>query len=79
MRADICSSDDHDTTNRLMVVLGELGAVREGDWEALGVGLHRFRVLGGELTLFVDAWCVDLEGPEEIVRRVLAELGRRDY
>lgn len=72
MRADICASDDYDTRERLLAALTELGAASEGDCESsLGVGLHRFRIGSEELSVFVDAWCVDVDGPDELVRRVV--------
>lgn len=71
MRADICASDDYATRDRLVSAIEALGGANEGDGEALGVGLHRFRFPTGELTVFIDAWCVDLDGPDELVRQVL--------
>ena len=71
MRADICASDDYDTRDRLMAAIGELGGTPDDHSEALGVGLHRFHLPGGELTVFADAWTVDIEGPDDLVRQVL--------
>ncbi len=71
MRADICASDDYDTRERLLSALGAVGATSEGEWEALGVGLHRFRAGADVLSIFIDAWMVDVEGPDELVRQVL--------
>jgi hypothetical protein len=71
MRADICASDDYETRERLLAAIRELGGVYEGDGEPLGVGLHRFRVGFETLTMFVDAWTVDLEGRDQLVRQVL--------
>ena len=78
MRADICASEDYGTRERLLAALHALGGSHTGDWEAHGVGLHRFHLPGGELTVFIDAWYVDLEGPDELVRQVLAELERNN-
>jgi hypothetical protein len=78
VRIDICASDDYATRERLLAALHEIGGAHEGDWSELGVGLHRFHCPGGELTLFIDAWYVDLEGPDELVRRVLAEMERAE-
>ena len=72
MRTDICASDDYETRERLLIALGEVGAAQEGDWEsAMGVGLHRFRVGFETLTVFIDAWTVDIEGPDALVQQVL--------
>ncbi|MDY3563575.1 hypothetical protein R5W23_005189 [Gemmata sp. JC673] len=71
MRADICASDDYATRDRLLAAIYELGGSPEGDTEALGVGLHRYRFPAGELTVFADAWLVDVEGPDQLVRDLL--------
>jgi len=71
MRADICASDDYNTRERLLQALSEIGAAPEGDGESLDVGLHRFRVGFETLTVFIDAWTVDLEGPDALVQQVL--------
>jgi hypothetical protein len=79
MRADICASDDYATRERLAVALGILGAVPEEDGEgSMGTGLYRFRVGFEILSIFIDAWTVDIEGPDELVQRVLAELQHND-
>ncbi|OWK35955.1 hypothetical protein [Fimbriiglobus ruber] len=76
VRADVCSSDDHETIARLQAVLREQGVVADDTWHdsPLGVGLQRFRCGKDELTVFVDAWMVDIAGPKELVDRVLAAL-----
>jgi hypothetical protein len=71
MRADICASDDYDTRERLLTALSEIGASSENDGDSLGIGLHRFRVGFETLTVFIDAWTVDLEGPDALVQQVL--------
>ena len=81
MRVDICATEDDDTQAALLSALAAVGAVYEAP-DALdspdspfGVGLHPFRTAGGErLTVYADAWGVDLEGPDELVNRVLAIL-----
>jgi hypothetical protein len=79
MRADVCASDDYETREQLLRALAEIGAANEGDWESsLGVGLHRFRVGFETLTIFIDAWSVDIEGPDELVRQVLQLISGRD-
>ncbi|MFM8272833.1 MAG: hypothetical protein ACKODX_10930 [Gemmata sp.] len=80
MRTDICASDDYDARERLLAALAEVGGASEGDREsALGVGLNRFTVGPEALTVFVDAWTVDLEGPDELVRQVLQLISTRDH
>jgi hypothetical protein len=79
VRVDICTSEDDDTRAALFAALAEVGASAEDadDAEAgmTGQGLHRFRTAAGEpLTVFADAWGVDLEGPDALVNRVVAIL-----
>ena len=76
VRADICSSDDFATLDRLREVLFELGGVGNTDHYdlPLGVGLTRVRFGVDELTVFMDAWLVDIAGPEALVQRVLDRL-----
>ena len=78
MRVDICASDDYDTRDRLLAALAALGATSEGDAEALGVGLNRFRVGSETLTVFIDAWSADLDGPDELVQRVVELISAGD-
>jgi hypothetical protein len=75
-RADVCASDDDDAIARLQAVLAELGwgADDTGHDSPLGVGLTRFRSGGDELTVFRDAWAVDIAGPDAAVNQVLALL-----
>ncbi len=75
-RIDVCASDDFDTIARLQAVLGELGWVADDTWHdsPLGVGLTRFRNGADEVTVFRDAWVVDLAGPEGVVNRVAERL-----
>ena len=81
MRVDVCTTEDYDTKAALVAALAEVGAVYDaadsldsGD-SPLGVGLHRFRTPAGDaLTVYADAWGVDLEGPDALVNRVLAIL-----
>ncbi|HJZ59474.1 MAG TPA: hypothetical protein VKE74_31310 [Gemmataceae bacterium] len=77
MRADICTNDDHDTIAALLEALAAVGAQYDepdsfdSSESPLGVGLHRFQAGPNVLSVFVDAWGVDLEGPDELVNRVL--------
>jgi hypothetical protein len=74
MRTDICPREDYATQTALLEALGQIGAFPDDDFELevpLPTGLLRFRVGTEFLTVFSDAWAVDLEGPDELVRRVL--------
>ena len=79
MRVDICTREDADTQAALLATLAEVGATPD-DLDAVesvgfGSGLHRFRTPAGDvLTVYADAWGVDLEGPDAAVNRVLAIL-----
>lgn len=75
-RADVCAGDDFDAIERLQAVLGELGWVADDTWHdsPLGVGLTRFRRQADELTVFRDAWLVDVAGPPEAVRAILSAM-----
>lgn len=78
MRIDICTTEDETAKAALLAALATVGAhydSADSDECPLGVGLHRFRTAGGAaLTVFADAWGVDLEGPDDLVNRVLAIL-----
>jgi hypothetical protein len=75
-RVEVCASDDFETIDRLQAVLAELGWVADDTWHdsPLGVGLTRFRNGADEVTVFRDAWVVDLAGPEGVVNRVAERL-----
>ena len=72
MHADICEADDTGAIARLREALRSLGAeLSDRDW-AIGVDLYRLRVGSQEVTIYSDAWSVDIEGPEELVNRITA-------
>lgn len=76
-RADVCSADDFDTQAKLVQVLRDLGFVADDTWHddpTFGVGLSRYRLAERELTVFKDAWIVDIAGPQELVEAVLRGL-----
>jgi hypothetical protein len=80
-RVDICSSDDEAAIGRFEAVLAELGGVADDNWHdsPLGVGLQRYR-FGAELvTVFQDAWVVDVAGPEALVQQILAAFAGRSW
>jgi hypothetical protein len=76
MRVELAASDDAVALAGLALAIEELGGVpADGDeWGPPGTGLNRYRCGGDELTVFVDAWAVDVAGPDELVKRVLAKL-----
>ena len=75
-RADICGADDDDGIDRLQAALRDRGFLGNTDNHdsALGVGLSHFRRGPDEVTVFIDAWLVDLAGPDELVREVVEAL-----
>lgn len=80
-RADVCAADDYECLDRLRAALAELGGVADDNWHdtPLGVGLTRFRFGERELTVFKDAWLVDIAGPADIVDDILAALSGRSH
>ncbi len=77
MRVDVCAREDYPSQVKLLDALAAVGAYPDDDYELevpLPTGLLRFRVGSDLLTVFVDAWAVDLEGPDDLVRRVLAAI-----
>ena len=73
-RVDVCASDDHDAIDKLVAAVHAIGGRFDGGDHALGVGLHRVAFPAGELTVFVDAWAVDVAGPAALVDQLVAEL-----
>ena len=75
-RADICGADDDDGIDRLQAALRDRGFLGNTDNHdsPLGVGLSHFRRGPDEVTVFIDAWLVDLAGPDELVREVVEAL-----
>lgn len=77
MRIDVCAREDEVTQITLLEVLTSVGAFPDDDSPLevpFSTGLHRFRVGFEMLTVFVDTWLVDLEGPDELVKRVIQQL-----
>ena len=77
MRIDICASDDYATQSALLEALSRVGAYPDEDFDLevpMPQGFNQFRLGTEFLTVFADAWIVNLEGPDELVERVLAEL-----
>jgi hypothetical protein len=74
MRADICDSNDDKAIQKFMDVLNKMGAeFKERGW-AIGVDAYRVSIGDQELTIFSDSWYLDIEGPEDLVSRILKNL-----
>ena len=76
MRADICDSNDEAAVARFRGVLRGLGAQLEDKSWAIGVDLHRLKIGDAELLVFSDQWSLDIEGPDDLVQRILSEYAR---
>jgi hypothetical protein len=75
MYADICSAQDRVTKERFENVLRSMGAVRiDARSSYLGVDLYQFQIGRDVLTVFEDAWSIDVEGPPDVVQRVLSAM-----
>jgi hypothetical protein len=73
MHADICETNDEAAVARFRNALRRLGAqFDDKDW-AVGVDHYRLTIGGDQLSVFSDAWSLDIEGPDDLVRRVLRE------
>ena len=76
MRADICDPSDEFGIERFKDALQQLGAASIGKSWGIGVDVLELQIGPDVLTVFADAWSVDVEGPEHLVLRVLQLLGK---
>lgn len=67
---------DQELVDALLMAIHQLGGVsQDGEFrDTLGNGLHCWRFPRGEASVFVDAWEMDLVGPEELVEQILSAL-----
>ena len=73
MRAEICDSGDEAAVARFRDSLRRPGAQFEGkDW-AIGVDYYMLSIGREQLSIFSDAWSLDIEGLDELVQRVVRE------
>ena len=71
--ADICEATDVATWERLKLALKDIGAELIGEHpSSLGVVLIEYRIDDEVFNVFVDNWFIDVEGPETVVKKVLA-------
>ncbi|HET6572759.1 MAG TPA: hypothetical protein VFG68_04085 [Fimbriiglobus sp.] len=75
-RIDVCAREDYETATRLLEVIAALGGrgTEDADELTLGTGVSRFHFGADEVTVFADAWGVDLAGPDKLVNDILAAL-----
>lgn len=76
MRADICDSNDEAAIGRFRDALRRLGAELDHKSWAIGVEVFHLRIGDEELSVFSDAWSLDIEGSDSLVQRVLREYER---
>lgn len=80
MRIEVSASDDYAAQGALLEAFAQIGAYPDADFDLavpMPMGLLPFRVDDGILTVFVDTWTVDLDGPDELVRRVMESMADR--
>ena len=71
MHADICDSDDQAAVDRFKATLIRLGAKLMDKTWAIGVDAFKFEMDGEVVTVFSDAWSVDIEGSDALVDKIL--------
>jgi hypothetical protein len=73
MRADICDPSDENAVERFRRAVSRLGAqLGDKEW-GIGVDITRLQIGDQELTVFCDAWSLDIEGPDDLVQKLLGE------
>jgi hypothetical protein len=77
MRADICDPDDEVAVERFKAALKQLGAESSGRSWAIGVDMLELQIGSASLTVFSDAYSIDIEGPEHLVENVV-QLARQE-
>ena len=71
MHADICDPSDKAAVERFRKALIQLGAKVEDQTWGIGVDLYRVKIGDDELAVFSDTWSIDIQGDDELVKRVL--------
>lgn len=72
MHADLCSADDREAVGRLDAILADLGATLAEVDAGFGTEVRRYRVGAVDLLIHRDEVEVAVEGPVELVARVVA-------
>ena len=72
MLVTICPADDERGIARLLTALHAAGAMFDDFIDgSLGAGVSTFRVGEQILSVYRDVWLVDLDGPDELVNRIV--------
>lgn len=76
MKRVVLGANDSLNVVSLVLAIEELGGRYEtSESRELGTGLHRFFFPAGDVSVFIDAWQVDLYGPDDLVDSILAAIG----
>jgi hypothetical protein len=76
MRVDICDPSDEAAVARFESRLRQLGATSVGKSWAIGVDVLELQIGQEVLTVYSDAWSIDVEGPEHLVQMVVQLPGK---
>jgi len=74
MHAHICDPDDEIAVERFKSTFKQLGAKSVGKSWGIGVDVLDFQIGEAVITVFSDTWSIDIEGPEQLVQKVLQPL-----
>lgn len=77
-RVIVCDSADQESIDRLVAAINRLGGTAvdpEQDLEpGMGLNRYRFPAIATEVSIFRDAWMIDLAGPEQFVQQLLESM-----
>ena len=76
MRADICDTSDEKAIYKFRDILQNMGAKLEDKTWAAGVDIYHVIIGDQRLTIFNDSWSLDIDGPEDLVSRILGDFKR---
>ena len=78
MRADICEPEDTVTLSRFKAALRDLKAVPLLEIPVPGLQIMCVGIEGEEINIFMDEWSIDIDGPSDLVRRILDRMKNVD-
>jgi hypothetical protein len=77
---DLGPADDDNLRERLLTVLIDLGFSHEDqDAIEIGLGATMFQRRGEAVSVYRDAWRIDLHGSEDVVQVILAHLSSTEH
>jgi hypothetical protein len=72
VRVDIAAREDEDMIDDLLAAIIACGGDPQSEADSsLGVRVYRFGVSGESVSIYLDAWGVDLAGPDKLVHQIL--------